>query len=93
MSPEERSLLERTYKMAEDNNKLLLSIRSHARIGTSMKIIYWMVILGLSFGAYYFIQPFIKAITGGAYGNGEVQSTGNVGNIQETVKQIQSLLN
>jgi hypothetical protein len=93
MSPEERSLLERTYKMAEENNKLILSIRRHARIGTSMKVIYWMIILGLSFGAYYFIQPFIKAITGGAYGTGEVQNTSNVGGIEDRVKMIQELLN
>ena len=92
MSPEERSLLERTYKMVEENNTILLSIRRNARIGTAMKFIYWAVIIGLSFGAYYFIQPMIQAITGGALGNGDINTTGNIGNIQDTVSQIQDLL-
>lgn len=92
MSPEERSLLERTYKMTEENNQILISIRRNARIGTTMKVLYWIVILGLSFGAYYFIQPFIKAISGGAYGNGSADGVGNIGNIQGTVNQIQDLL-
>ncbi len=92
MSPEERSLLERTYKMVEENNTILLSIRRNARIGTAMRFIYWAVIIGLSYGAYYFIQPFIKAITGGL---GDIQSgglTSDIGNIQSTVSQIQDLL-
>lgn len=92
MSPEERSLLERTYKMVEENNTILLSIRRNARIGTAMKFIYWAVIIGLSFGAYYFIQPFIQAITGGALGNSSLGSTNDISNIQSTVSQLQDLL-
>lgn len=92
MSPEELSLLEKTYKMVEENNTILLSIRRNARIGTTMKIIYWTVIIGLSFGAYYFIQPFLQAITGGAFGNANPEETRGIGDIQNTVNQIQGLL-
>ena len=92
MSPEDRSLIERIYKMTEENNSLLISIRRNARIGTAMKVVYWIVILGLSFGAYYFIQPFLKAITGGAFGNANIENTQNVGGIQDTVNQLQDLL-
>lgn len=93
MSPEERSLLERTYKMVEENNTILLSIRRNARIGTAMKFIYWAVIIGLSFGVYYFIQPIIQAFSGGLLGNGNIErTTSDIGNIQSTVNQIQDLL-
>ena len=94
MSPEDRSLLERTYKMAEENNSLLLSLRRHARMGTAIKVVYWIVILGLSFGAYYFIQPFITAITGTVYNNENSTSTNTngLGNIENTISQIQDLL-
>ena len=91
MSPEEKSLLERTYKMTEENNILLRSIRRNARFGTAVKITYWIVIIGLSFGAYYLIQPFIKAITGGTYGNEEMQSSSRMDNIQDTVVKFQEL--
>ncbi len=64
MSPEEKSLLERTYKMTEENNIILKSIRRSARVGTVMRILYWIVILGLSYGAYYFIQPYLQNVMG-----------------------------
>lgn len=64
MSPEERSLLERTYKISEENNSILKSMRRTARLGTAMKLIYWIVILGLSYGAYYFIQPYLNTVMG-----------------------------
>ncbi|MES3030803.1 MAG: hypothetical protein V4697_00095 [Patescibacteria group bacterium] len=74
MTPEERSLLERTYKLAEENNEILRKMRRLSRYGTIFKTIYWVVILGLSFGAYYFIQPYVESVSG-LYG----QVQGNVG--------------
>jgi hypothetical protein len=59
MTPEEKSLLERTYKMAEENNSILRSIRRSNRIAAAMRILYWVVIIALSVGAYYFIQPYM----------------------------------
>lgn len=67
MTPEERSLLERTHKLAEENNEMLRSIRRANRFGTAMRVLYWVVILVLSFGAYYFIQPYVNTLTD-AYG-------------------------
>ena len=64
MNPEERSLLERTYKLTEENNKILISIRRSSRLSMVVKVLYWIVIIGLSFGAYYFIQPYINMLTG-----------------------------
>lgn len=78
--------------MVEENNTILLSIRRNARIGTTVKIIYWTVIIGLSFGAYYFIQPYLQTITGGAFGNANPEKTKDVGGIDSTVSQIRELL-
>ena len=64
MNPEERSLLERTYKLAEENHELLLGLRQRARISTAIKAVYWIVIIGLSIGAFYFIQPYVDSVTG-----------------------------
>ncbi len=87
MSPEERSLLERTYKISEENNQILRSMRNTARIGTIMRVLYWIVILGLSFGAYYFIQPYLQTVMG-LYN----QVQGGADNIQNTTSKISDLL-
>ena len=81
MTPEEKSLLERTYKLAEENNEILRKMRRISRYGTIFKVVYWVVILGLSFGAYYFIQPYVESVSG-LYGQvqGNVNSVENIKN-------------
>ena len=61
MTPEERSLLERTYKIAEENNAILRGIRRANRWGIAVKVFYWVIILGVTFGAFYFLQPYIES--------------------------------
>ncbi len=68
MTPEERSLLERTHQLAEENNEILRSMKRRARLGTAIRVFYWAVIIGISFGAFYFIQPyldFVRGVVGG----------------------------
>jgi hypothetical protein len=65
MSPEEREILEKTLRLAEENNKLLSKIRRNMVLSSATRWIYWLVILGLSFGAYYFIQPYMDMLKDG----------------------------
>ena len=60
MNSEEKELLERTLKISEENNKILKSMRRVGRLGVAFKIFYWLVIIGFGFGAYYFIEPYVK---------------------------------
>ncbi len=60
MSPEERELLTHSIKLAEENNKMLRGMRRSARIGSVIRIIYWIIIIGGTIGAYYIVQPYIK---------------------------------
>jgi hypothetical protein len=69
MTPEERSLLERTYNLTEENNAILRGIRRTGRISMIMRIAYWVVIIGFSVGAYYLIQPYASLLTS-FYGSG-----------------------
>jgi hypothetical protein len=62
MTPEERSLLERTASLAEENNQMLRSIRRSNRISMIMRAVYWVLILLVSFGAYYLIQPYVETM-------------------------------
>ncbi len=64
MTPEERSLLERTHHLVQENNEILHKMRRSHRLGLVLRIFYWVIIIGISFGAFYLIQPYIDAITG-----------------------------
>lgn len=86
MNPEERSLLERTYKMVEENNVILKSIRRTGRIGTAVKVFYWVVIIGLSIGSLYFIQPYVDALKGVGGDSGISPTNSYVENIQNLLK-------
>ncbi len=87
MTPEERSLLERTYKLAEENNSMLRSMRRSNRLSTAMRVLYWVVILALSFGAYYFIQPYINA-TMDAYN----QLSGSIKGVENNINSAQNAI-
>ncbi|MEI6305001.1 MAG: hypothetical protein WCP09_03245 [Candidatus Taylorbacteria bacterium] len=94
MTPEEKSLLERTYKLAEDNNAILRSIRRSNRLSTSFRILYWAVIILSGFAAYYYVQPYMtmaidlynKAQTG------LVSVQNQVNGVQNTVNSVKGLL-
>ncbi|MEI8328101.1 MAG: hypothetical protein WCG02_03110 [Candidatus Taylorbacteria bacterium] len=88
MTPEEKSLLERTYKLAEDNNAILRSIRRSNRVSTILRILYWVVILGSGFAAYYFIQPYLAVVTG-LYS----QAQGGINTLQGGVTSVQDAAN
>ncbi len=62
MSPEERELLNRSVSLAEENNKILLSMRRSQRWASITRAIYWIFIIGSAVGAYYFLQPYIDQL-------------------------------
>lgn len=88
MSPEDRSLLEKTYKLAEENNIILMSIRRSNRISMAVRAIYWIVIIGLSVGALYFIQPYIDFLFGALSGGSKASNVVNT----ESINLLQDLL-
>ena len=62
MSPEEKHLLEQTFRLAEENNLLLKKMRRSAFIGQVFHVAYWVLIIAISFGAYYVIQPYFSSV-------------------------------
>lgn len=85
MSPEERKLLEKNLELAEENNKMLRSMRRSQRISGIIRAIYWLLILGSAIGAYYYIQPYLDQIMG-IY-SGAKSNLDSVNNILENFKQ------
>jgi hypothetical protein len=60
MNPEDRNLLESTYKLVEENNEILRKLHRKQQAGMVIKALYWAVIIAISLGAYYFIQPYVE---------------------------------
>jgi hypothetical protein len=51
--------IEDLAKITKDNNTVLRRIQQQGRLSLFVNILYWMVIIGSMFGAYYYLQPFI----------------------------------
>ncbi len=62
MNPEEKQLLQKTFELTEENNKILRHIKMQNRWAMIMRIAYWVLIIGASVGALYFIQPYIDSV-------------------------------
>jgi len=62
MNPQEKILLEKTHELAEENNKILHSLRRSNRLGSFFRLLYWIIIIGVSIGAYYYVEPYVNTI-------------------------------
>ncbi|KKU67996.1 MAG: hypothetical protein UX89_C0009G0030 [Parcubacteria group bacterium GW2011_GWA2_47_16] len=86
MTPEEKILLERAVHLGEENNKILRGIRRTNRLGFAWKIVYWAIIIGVSYGAYVYIQPYIDILM-----QEYAKIKGTVNSVQKTATQIPDL--
>ena len=68
MEPKEREMLKKTLELAQENNKMLHSIRRGMFWGRIMRVVYWIIIIGAAIGVYYYIQPYLDSAIA-AYGN------------------------
>ena len=60
MDQDEKELLERTARLAEENNKMLHSLYGSMRINRAIRIIYWILIIAVSVGSFYFLEPYLR---------------------------------
>jgi len=84
MEPEEREMLKKTLELSQENNKMLHRIRRGMFWGRVVRIIYWVAIIGIAVGIYYYITPYIDSAVG-AYGNmkGDLKSFGDLFNLSK----------
>lgn len=62
MDQELRELLEKTLKISEENNDLLKKMHRTQRWSMVMSAMYWLFIIGITFGAYYYLQPYLTTL-------------------------------
>jgi hypothetical protein len=63
MDPEIKSLLLKNIALSEENNDMLKKLRGAQKRAETMKILYWVLIIGISVFSYYSIQPYLKQVT------------------------------
>ena len=73
--------LEEVYKLTLENNHMLHSMRNRERVANAFRILYWLIIIGSIFGAYYYVRPILDVFTT------------NKGKIDDTLNQFQSIMN
>ena len=62
MDPESKKLLEETFRLAQDNNDMLRSLKRSMFWSRIMRAIYWVFIIGSAVGAFYLLQPYIDEL-------------------------------
>jgi hypothetical protein len=78
--PNHDELLEKTYALARENNKMLRKMRRAAFWGWVFKIIFWAIFLGVPIWLYFqFFQPVLDEFMG-TYA--QLQETGNRATVQ-----------
>lgn len=72
-------MLKKTLELAQENNKMLRSIRRGMFWGRIIRVVYWVVIIGAAIGIYYYIAPYLDSAIS-AYGNvkGDLKSFGDL---------------
>ncbi|HBB56927.1 TPA: hypothetical protein DEW47_02570 [Patescibacteria group bacterium] len=78
-----KKLLRENLELSQENNKMLRKMNRARIFGTVFWVVKWVVIIGLSYGAYVYIQPYIEKMIGAA----ESISTGvgKIGDVGETL--------
>jgi hypothetical protein len=91
-----KELVRQSIALGEENNVLLRKMRTSARWSSFFRVIYWLIIIGLSVGAFYFIQPYVASfeslwqrsgLGSGLSGNG-IATTTPTQNFENTLKNL-----
>ena len=62
MDPESKKLLDDTFLLVKDNNIMLHKIRRGQKWASIMRIVYWLIIIGASIEAFYYLQPYVEKL-------------------------------
>ena len=83
--------IDRLLALTEENNKMLKSLRRSMLISRFLTVFYWVIIIGASIGALYFVRPYIETLQG-LYGGmqGGLSATQNqTGKLLEILSSFQ----
>jgi len=92
MDHEDKERLKRVLELAEKDHNMVRKLYSAMRWGRVLKIIYWVAILGIAVGAFYFLQPFFESLVEvyKSLGSSVEGLRESFGGVQEQVDRFQS---
>lgn len=62
MDPNEQQQLKEALELSRENNRLLKKMWRVTQWGRAVKALYWLVIIGVTIGAFYFLQPYVDTL-------------------------------
>ncbi len=62
MTPEEQRILRETLELSRETNELVKKMYRGLVWSRVAKIVYWVVIIGVAVGAFYFLQPYVDGL-------------------------------
>ena len=100
MSDEElKVLLRENIEVSKESLKILKKINRGRIFGNVFSVLKWTLIIGLSFGAYYYIEPFfsqyidmLKGLTSGVENIGEISNNINSAVSSNLLEKLQELM-
>ncbi len=62
MDQKDRELLQKVLEVTEENNRMVHRIYRSWWWGRIARAFYWLVIIGIAFGTFYFLQPYVDKV-------------------------------
>jgi len=91
MDLQEKEMLEEALETSRENNKLIKKIWRDVKMRRITKAVYWIIIIGLALGAYYYVQPILEGF-GASFSNAKDTFTTGIENFQKINEMIPELL-
>ena len=63
MTPEEQQMLRESLELSRKNNEVLNKLYRASLWDRAVKGLYWLILIGITVGSFYFIRPYIDALT------------------------------
>ncbi len=83
MDGDVKNLLEENLRISKENNLMLLKLLKAQKWAQIYRVVYWAIIILVSFGSFYFIQPYLGSLLN-LYSGG----VSNVNSFQDFSKSI-----
>ena len=86
MDPETKTILQENLRISHENNEMLLKLVKSQKQQKTLRIIYWALIILVSVGSLFFIQPLLGSLT--SLYTGGAGDTSNLSNYSDILKNL-----
>ena len=85
--------IDELFELTKENNKILRKMRSSQKWASITRLFYWLVIIGISIGAYYYVEPYLKQVLSlYSQSKATLDKVQNLGNSLPDVSNINGIL-